>query len=136
MKNQQLLSKLLWLTFGGAYNALTAEVSSYKGADNKIHYVANINYYIYDFYDWDDKQEKQLANLHKYGKAKSFRIIGGYSINIDWIEGKRYPMSVNSDFPLDNTEFDGINDNFALKNAYEYANKYYDRINGIVYYWK
>ncbi len=125
-----------WLTFGGAYNALTAEVSSYKGADNKIHYVANINYYIYDFYDWDDKQEKQLANLHKYGKAKSFRIIGGYSINIDWIEGKRYPMSVNSDFPLDNTEFDGINDNFALKNAYEYANKYYDRINGIVYYWK
>ncbi|MBS7366024.1 MAG: VWA domain-containing protein [Oscillospiraceae bacterium] len=122
-----------WLTFGGAYNALTAEVSSYLDVNNQMHYTAKINYYVYDLYDWDGKDEEELANLHKYGKAKSFRIIGSYSIDIDWIEGKRYPTAVNDEYPLNITEFDGIDDNSALKNAYDYGNKYYDDVNGFVY---
>ena len=122
-----------WLTFGGAYNALVAEVSGFEGSDNKMHYTAKIKYYIYDYYDWDNENEKGLADLHKYGKAKSFMITGSYSFDINWIEGKRYPTTVDGEYPLSTTEFDGINDNGALKNAYDYGNKYYDNVNGIVY---
>ena len=118
-----------WLTFGGANNALIADVSCDKEADGKMHYTANIKYYIYDYYDWDNTEEDELANLHKYGKAQNFRTIGSYSFTIEWIEGKRYPIAVNSMYPLSTTEFDGINDGFALKNAYDYGKKYYDDLN-------
>ncbi len=126
-----------WLTFGGANNALVAEVSCNEEVDGNMHYTAKIKYYIYDYYDWDDTDEEELANLHKYGKAQNFRTVGGYSFTIEWIEGKRYPIAVNSLYPLSTTEFDGINDGLALKNAYDYGKKYYDDFNcGGVIEWK
>ena len=118
-----------WLTFGGANNALIADVSCDRKEDGKMHYIAYIKYYIYDYYDWNEEEEEGLANLHKYGKAQNFRTIGCYPVTIEWIEGKRYPISVNSDYPLSTTEFDGINDGSALKKAYDYGKKYYDRLN-------
>lgn len=116
-----------WLTFAGARNALVAEVYT----DNNSNYTATINYYIYDYYDWNIDGEEELANLHKYGMAKSFRTIGLYSFNISWEKGSRYPSVVNASFPLDKTEFNGINDHSSLKNSFEQGKECYNTINEV-----
>ena len=89
-------------------------------------------------YDWDETQEEDLANLHKYGKAKSFMCIGRYSFQLTWIEGARFPKNVDAsqdNYDLSITSFDGIDDNEALKNAYDYGVKYYNNLNGGVIEW-
>ena len=114
-----------WLTFGGARNALIAEVYF----DGKTEYHAKIKYYVYDFYDWN---EKDLADVHKHGKAKSFRTIGCSSFEISWRKEARYPETTNVSCALDATEFQGIDDHYLLKNAFDYGIDYYDRINGFI----
>ena len=117
-------------TYGGADNALLSEVYCSKEKDNKLHYYAKINYYTYDVYDWDrNKGEAKADKLNLIGKAKSFRVIGEYSVNIEWIEGSRYPLDITQEIPLSKVEFEGINDNSALKNAYNYGIKFYDNVN-------
>lgn len=118
-----------WLTLGGAYNAMVAGAGCYIAEDGQKHYTAKVNYYVYDYYDWDAIKDFELGMLHKYGKAQNFRVIGSYTIAFDWIAGKRYPEPVNYECSLETTNFDGINDNSALEDAYIYGCIYYNVFN-------
>lgn len=115
-----------WLTFGGARNGMKASISCTTDTTGKKYYSANITYYIYDFYDWDEKQEKGLADLHKYGKAKCYRLYGYTSFNVHWMEGSRYPNLNDKEYNnLSATSFDGIDDNNFLFNCFSDSMLYY-----------
>ena len=72
-----------------------------------------------------------MTDLHKYGKAQCFRTIGCINYEITWIEKSRFPNCVNEYFPLKTTNFERINDNSMLSEAYEKGKKYYS-INNII----
>lgn len=106
-----------FLAIGGANNALVSEVSIDESVNGIKQYNAKIVYYLYDFYDWSDTEEKDLDKLNRYGKAKGFRTIGTYSFDISWVHGARYPKNVNQS-ELSTTSFEGINDYDKLCYAY------------------
>ncbi|WP_303821980.1 hypothetical protein [Ruminococcus flavefaciens] len=114
-----------FLAIGGANNALVSEVTIDESTNDIKQYNAKIIYYLYDFYDWDGTEEKDLDNLNKYGKAKGFRTIGTYTFDISWVHGARYPNSVNQS-ELSTTSFEGINDYDKLKNSYHNALNWYN----------
>ena len=119
-----------FLTFGGARNALLSSVSCTNNANETV-YTATILYFVYDVYDWSDTDEKDLDRLNRCGKAKSFRTIGVYPVTITWKKGARYPQTKNNrtdttmHIELSKTNFDGIDDNNALANAYASGFSYY-----------
>lgn len=116
-----------WLTIGGGRNGMKTTISCTIDTTNQKHYSAYVEYYLYDFYNWDEELDKDLADLHKFGKAKSFRQYGSFSFEVHWTQGSRYPASSHDDRYSDIgiVEFAGINDNSILSNCYEYATRYY-----------
>lgn len=113
-----------FLAIGGANNALVSEVTIDESINKITQYNAKVIYYLYDFYDWDGTEEKDLDNLNKYGKAKGFRTIGTYTFDISWVHGARYPNIVNQS-ELSTTSFEGINDYDKLYYAYHNALNWY-----------
>ncbi|PWJ09798.1 dockerin type I domain-containing protein [Ruminococcus flavefaciens] len=116
-----------WFTIGGGRNALTAEVNCITNASGTF-YSAQILYYVYDLYDWSNKEA--LGALHKCGKARNFLVTGVYPIKITWEKGARYPqigerIDAEVAFDYDKTEFEGIDDNGALANAYKKGCDFY-----------
>ena len=120
-----------FLTFGGARNALVSEVSCTNNSNETV-YTATINYFVFDVYDWNDSDEKELDRLNKCGKAKSFRTLGVYPITITWKKGARYPQTKNNRqdttmyIDLAKTTFEGIDDNDSLSYAYTAGYFYYN----------
>ncbi len=116
-----------WLAVGGGRNGVKTTISCYLDESGNMNYIANIEYFLYDFYDWNEKDEESLANLHKYGIAKYFRQYGSFSFNLNWTKGSRYPASSHDDRynMLDIVEFEGIDDQSMLSNCYENAKNFY-----------
>lgn len=108
-----------WLAVGGADNRIISEVSSVELENGIKQYNAKVKYFLFDFYDWKDN-DVSVENLHKYGIAKCFRIIGSYYFEISWIQGARFPNE-NEHTELRKTSFEGIDDYDALEKAYNYA---------------
>ena len=121
-----------WLTIGKANNALTAEITSYEDVNGVKHFCANVKYYLFDYYDWDIKGEKALAELHYMGRAKFYRVIGECDITIEWVAESRFPMpktSADSCFNITDTSFDGIDDNGFLSDMFTRGIDWYNRVN-------
>ena len=116
-----------WLTFGGAQNALISEVSCSTSSQGELIYKAKIKYCIFDYYDWDEKFEDRLADLHKYGEAQNYRIFGCYETTIEWVEGSRYPKAQQTP-DLNQLDFEGIKDT-GLKELFSYGLDFYEAIN-------
>lgn len=112
---------------GGASNALTAEITCYEENDT-ISYNAKINYYIYDYYDWDGNF---LELSHRYGLARNYFSKGCVNFEVNWVQGSRYPAPSHDDRHgnLAIVEFEGIDDGATLKIAYDSGLLYYDLIN-------
>ena len=116
-----------WLTIGGGRNALTAEVNCITNANGTFYSVQGL-YYVYDLYDWSNKEA--LGSLHKCGKAKNYLVTGVYPVKITWKKGARYPqlgerIDAAIDFDYEENEFEGIDDNGALANAYKEGCDFY-----------
>lgn len=116
-----------WLAVGGGRNGVKTTISCTTDTMNKKYYTAEIEYFLYDFYDWDENLEEDLANLHKYGLARSFRQYGSVSFTMQWIQGSRYPVYgqgeqyENHDIVL----FKGIDDDNILSKYRDFALRYY-----------
>ena len=79
----------------------------------------------FDVYDWQDKAEEILYNLHLYGICKSFYEHCYFENTITWSKGMRYPKYDDVwSVDISETEFTGIND-INLKNALKKSKEIY-----------
>ena len=126
--NQDEAAMDWWLTIGGGRNGVKTTISCTTDTTNKKYYTANIEYFLYDFYDWDEEKEKELADLHKFGKAQSFRQYGSFLFKVHWTQGSRYPASSHDDRygNLDIVEFTGVDDELTLSFCRNNAKHYYE----------
>ena len=66
---------------------------------------------------------------HRYGVARNYFSKGCVNFEVNWVQGKRFPKGVSEYFPIEVTEFEGINDYHKLSEAFENEIEYYKKIN-------
>lgn len=67
-------------------------------------------YHMRDFYDWEEDSELkggfvtdgEMDELHRYGLAKEYELLGECKIDVTWEEGERYTVGDSSDIKITN----------------------------------
>ena len=80
-------------TIGSGKNSIVSKISSYV-EDGKQKYEAEVKFYIFDTYDFFDKNgndHEDFAILHLNGNARCFLGYGVYQTKITWNKGERFP---------------------------------------------
>ncbi len=110
-KNLTMREKDYYVAVSSGGTSMKSKVSCKKDENGKIYYEADVKYYTFDSYDFDEGDIDFLHNAIGYGYAFPFYTYGLYETKIKWYKGSRYPSyTQQSEVNLDDCIFDGITD--------------------------